>query len=67
VPPLYEYECDACSAAWNDLQKVSDPPTEACPVCTAKSARRIVSASHFVLKGPGWAADHYSKTAKDLT
>ncbi len=34
--PIYEYQCDSCSAITEDLQKFSDPPLDECPECGGK-------------------------------
>ena len=56
--PIYEYACDACGHRFEKLMRISaDPP--ACPECEAGPARKLVSASGFILKGGGWYKDHY--------
>jgi putative FmdB family regulatory protein len=57
--PTYEYECD-CGNAWEEDQRISDPPTELCPKCGQKHARRVIGKPTFILKGEGWASDGYS-------
>jgi putative FmdB family regulatory protein len=53
--PIYEYQCSACGALHEALQKVSDPPLADCPACGAKGAlKKKVSAAAFRLKGGGW-------------
>jgi putative FmdB family regulatory protein len=56
----YEYLCTECQHAWEEEQSISAPPTETCPNCGRKSAKRQVSGGvGFILKGGGWYADGY--------
>lgn len=41
--PIYEYRCDACGAAFEQLRPMTAMDTAACPSCGAADARRIVS------------------------
>ncbi|HSP18169.1 MAG TPA: zinc ribbon domain-containing protein [Myxococcaceae bacterium] len=61
--PIYEYECSQCHQTSDALQKVNDPPPDACPHCGAQATlSRLVSRTSFVLKGGGWYADLYSSS-----
>jgi putative FmdB family regulatory protein len=61
--PIYEYECSQCHQTSDALQKVNDPPPEACPKCGAHNTlSRLLSRTSFVLKGGGWYADLYSSS-----
>jgi len=55
--PLYEYECPRCGR-FDVLQKMSDPPLVSHEVCGAK-VRKLMSASAFAFKGPGFYATDY--------
>jgi putative FmdB family regulatory protein len=57
--PIYEFVCEACGRLEERLQKLTDPPPEACPECGAKMAK-IMSRNSFQLKGGGWYRDLYS-------
>jgi putative FmdB family regulatory protein len=59
--PIYEFVCEACGRLVERLQKVSDPPPEACPECGGKMAK-IMSRNSFQLKGGGWYRDLYSSS-----
>lgn len=59
--PIYEYRCQACGSEWEDMQKISDPPTEVCPECGEIQAHRLISRTNFVLKGSGWYVTDYGK------
>jgi putative FmdB family regulatory protein len=56
--PIYEFVCEACGRIVERLQKLSDPPPEACPECGGKMAK-IMSRNSFQLKGGGWYRDLY--------
>jgi putative FmdB family regulatory protein len=58
--PTYEYECTACSHAWEELQKINDPHVEICPSCNEPRAKRLISRTSFALKGGGWYGDGYA-------
>ncbi|MGZ0019194.1 FmdB family zinc ribbon protein [Nitrosomonas sp. wSCUT-2] len=52
--PIYEYLCNSCGAEKEHLQKVSDAPIAACPVCGSSNYVKRISAAGFQLKGSGW-------------
>ena len=52
--PFYEYECRACGAQTEVLQKISDKPLRKCEACGKNSLVKLVSAPIFRLKGGGW-------------
>ncbi len=56
--PTYEYECNN-GHLFEVEQRISDDPLERCQQCRAK-ARRLISATSFILKGGGWYSDGYS-------
>lgn len=55
--PTYEYECTN-GHHFEVEQSIKDPALKRCKLCRAK-AQRLISASHFILKGGGWYADGY--------
>ena len=59
--PIYEFVCESCGRIVERLQKVTDPPPEACPECGGKMAK-IMSRNSFQLKGGGWYRDLYSSS-----
>jgi len=59
--PIYEYQCDACGASHEALQKISDAPLEVCPYCNEPALRKKVSAAAFRLKGGGWYETDFKK------
>ena len=52
--PIYEYICTECGYAHEALQKLSDAPLTACPVCAKSTLKKKISAAGFRLSGSGW-------------
>ncbi len=52
--PFYEYQCAACGAHREELQKVTDRALRKCPACGKSALKRLLSAPVFRLKGGGW-------------
>lgn len=62
--PFYEYQCKACGAEVEVLQKITDAPLKKCPECGKNQLAKLVSAPVFRLKGGGWYETDF-KTDKD--
>ena len=62
--PIYEYECDACGARFEQIQKFSDPPVEVCPTCGEQKVKKLLSSPAIQFKGSGWYITDYAR-AKD--
>ena len=62
--PFYEYQCRACGAQVEVMQKISDAPLKKCPECGRNQLQKLVSAPVFRLKGGGWYETDF-KTDKD--
>ena len=67
--PIYEYECEKCSATFETMQSVSAKPLKTCQGlgCNDKDngkVHRMVSASGFILKGSGWYTSDYPSEAR---
>lgn len=62
--PFYEYQCKACGAQVEVLQKITDAPLKKCPECGRNQLTKLVSAPVFRLKGGGWYETDF-KTDKD--
>lgn len=60
--PTYEYECSK-GHQFEVEQSMSEPALKRCRICRAK-ARRLLSASPFILKGGGWYSDGYGNSKK---
>ena len=52
--PIYEYECDNCHHQFDLMQKINEEPEKQCPKCLMNTAKRLISAAGFQLKGTGW-------------
>jgi len=52
--PFYEYQCRACGALTEVLQKISDAALKKCPGCGKNQLTKLISAPVFRLKGSGW-------------
>jgi putative FmdB family regulatory protein len=62
--PLYEYQCEACGARSEHLQRIDDPPPESCSACgKGGSLRRLVSSPAFQFKGSGWYVTDYARSS----
>jgi putative FmdB family regulatory protein len=64
--PLYEYQCQSCGKKFEVLQKFSDAPLTVHEECGGE-VERLVSAPAFHLKGTGWYATDYAKSAGPST
>jgi len=53
--PTYEYQCPACDHTWEAEQKITDAPLRVCPRCQQRRAKRLISATSFILTGERWA------------
>jgi putative FmdB family regulatory protein len=62
--PLYEYRCDACEQLFEQIQKFSDPPVEACPLCGKGPVTRLLSSPAIQFKGEGWYITDYARKGK---
>lgn len=62
--PLYEYQCEACDNRFELIQKFSDPPAEACPVCGG-AVRKLLSSPAIQFKGTGWYITDYARKGSD--
>ena len=58
--PTYEYECNK-GHQFEVVQRISEEPLRTCKVCRSR-ARRLISATNFILKGSGWYSDGYSSS-----
>ena len=59
--PFYEYQCKACGAHHEAMQKISDPPLKKCPECGKAQLQKLISAPVFRLKGGGWYETDFKK------
>jgi putative FmdB family regulatory protein len=57
--PTYDYQCQKCDFEFEREQRITEDPIKTCPKCKSRKAKRLLSASNFILKGGGWYADGY--------
>ena len=61
--PIYEYECNRCHEIFEIFHKIDDECKVACPKCLG-SARKLISATNFVLKGSGFYVNDYPSKSR---
>jgi len=60
--PTYQYECDACGHAFEELQSMTDAKLKKCPKCKKlKLSRLIGSGAGMIFKGSGFYETDYKK------
>jgi putative FmdB family regulatory protein len=65
--PIYEYECNQCKEVFEIFHKIDEDCKVACPKCLGP-AKKLISATNFVLKGSGFYVNDYpSKSRKEGT
>ena len=63
--PIYEYQCSHCKDVFELYHKMGEDCGAVCPKCMAP-AKKMISATSFVLKGSGFYVNDYpSKSLKD--
>ena len=63
--PIYEYQCHQCHEVFEIFHKIDENGKVTCPKCLG-SAKKLISATNFVLKGSGFYANDYpSKSRKE--
>jgi putative FmdB family regulatory protein len=58
--PLYEYQCQQCSARFERIEKASALKDGRCPECGG-DAHRLIGAPALQFKGSGWYVNDYGK------
>jgi putative FmdB family regulatory protein len=61
--PIYEYRCPK-GHEFEILQRMDDPPPEACEVCGAKPVERVFRPVPIFFKGSGFYTTDYGKGKK---
>jgi putative FmdB family regulatory protein len=56
--PVYEYECNQCKEIFEIFHKIDEDCRVACPKCLGP-ARKLISATNFILKGSGFYVNDY--------
>ncbi len=63
--PIHEYQCGRCKNVFELFHKMGEDCEVVCPKCMAP-ARKMISATRFVLKGSGFYVNDYpSKSRKE--
>ena len=60
--PTYDYQCQKCNFEFEREQRITEDAIKTCPKCKSRKAKRLLSASNFILKGGGWYADGYGSS-----
>ena len=58
--PLYEYQCQQCSAHFERIEKASALKDGRCPECGG-DAHRLIGTPALQFKGSGWYVNDYGK------
>jgi putative FmdB family regulatory protein len=61
--PIYEYQCQKCKNIFEVFHKIEEEVNPACPRCLGQ-ARRVMSATNFILKGSGFYVNDYPSESK---
>ncbi len=62
--PIYEYECNLCSAKFERRQRFDEEPVAACPQCTGR-ARRVIHSVPVLFKGSGFYSTDHGRRSRD--
>ena len=62
--PIYEYRCQECGKTSELLQRMSDPPMAACPLCGGP-VKKLISSPAVQFKGSGWYVTDYGSKKND--
>jgi len=63
--PIYEYQCNRCNEVFEIFHKIDEDCKVTCPKCLG-TAKKMISATNFVLKGSGFYVNDYpSKSRKE--
>jgi putative FmdB family regulatory protein len=61
--PIYEYQCQKCYNIFEVFHKIEEEVNPVCPKCLSE-ARRIISATNFILKGSGFYVNDYPSESR---
>lgn len=60
--PTYQYECDSCEYAFEELQSMTDKKLTKCPKCKKNKLSRLIgTGSGIIFKGSGFYETDYKK------
>lgn len=63
--PIYEYECEACNARFEVIQKFSDKPLKKCAKCGGGPIAKLLSPPALHFKGTGWYVTDYARAGQN--
>jgi len=61
--PIYEYQCSHCNEVFEIFHKMDEDCKVACPKCLGP-AKKLISATNFVLKGSGFYVNDYPSKSR---
>jgi putative FmdB family regulatory protein len=61
--PIYEYQCSRCKNVFELLHKMGEDCKAVCSKCMAP-AKKLISATNFVLKGSGFYVNDYPSKSR---
>jgi putative FmdB family regulatory protein len=61
--PIYEFTCQSCQRRFEELRRMNDQSPGACPSCQGADVAPVMSTTSFHLKGTGWYATDYKRSA----
>ncbi|NWG01986.1 MAG: zinc ribbon domain-containing protein [Syntrophaceae bacterium] len=61
--PIYEYQCKQCNEVFEIFHKIDEDCKVTCPKCLGQ-AKKLISATNFVLKGSGFYVNDYPSAAR---
>jgi putative FmdB family regulatory protein len=61
--PIYEYQCKKCNEVFEIFHKIDEDCNAACPKCLGP-AKKLISATSFILKGSGFYVNDYPSTSR---
>jgi len=64
--PIYEYQCQKCSEVFEIFHKIDEECNAACPKCLGP-AKKLISATNFILKGSGFYVNDYPSKSRRET
>ncbi len=61
--PIYEYQCKKCNEVFEIFHKIDEDCHAACPKCLGP-AKKLISATSFILKGSGFYVNDYPSQSR---
>jgi putative FmdB family regulatory protein len=61
--PIYEYQCKKCNEVFEIFHKIDEECNAACPKCLGP-AKKLISATSFILKGSGFYVNDYPSQSR---